>query len=166
MDYRKLADLSPRVFGKWGENYVKEIIGDSAKYPSEVDENFDGTYDLALVLKNGDFIRVEVKSTRAINTELESENIPEYEKMASKEDSFKLHFQHIKPNFADLFIFVVVWKDMIEFYLMLRKELLKMNLERQTRDNDIERQLFFYKYNYDELERYMISENELRGLNF
>ena len=122
--YLELFDMAPRTFGEtWGESHILSMFPEfinatkenmSSKYP-----NFDGEFDLWL-----DGIRVEVKACRANSTK-RGGNLASraYLHSEASANSFKYHFQQLKPSCCDIFIWIGVCRDDLIYWILTGEEL-------------------------------------------
>ncbi len=120
--YLYLFEMAPRTFGDtWGLAHVCSI--DSAfKRPSkEVDEDYNGEYDLYLDYKDekgkSHYVKIEVKASRANNR---GSSEPLVAKASSYESRkpFLMNFQQQKPRCCDVFIWIAVYRDQIKYWVL------------------------------------------------
>lgn len=117
------------LFEKFGvalENWIlNEIL--IKKFPSlqkpttHLDQNYKKrAYDLFLSRQ----IKIEVKTSRAVKHKSPK---PLYEKALAynSSDNFDMNFQQLKPDFCDVFVFVLIWRDEIEFFVLNSSEIKK-----------------------------------------
>ena len=122
--YLDLFDMSPRTFGEtWGEKHIlglfPELVKDTKENVSSIYPDFDGEFDLWI-----DGIRVEVKACRANSTKtggsLASRAYLHSEAVAN---SFKYHYQQLKPSCCDVFIWIGVCRDDLLYWVLTSDEL-------------------------------------------
>ena len=115
--YLELFSLAPRIFGQvWGEQHIKDLDSRFQKPDTTIDPNYDGEYDLIL---NG--IKIEVKASRAINKNIQGGLVS---KALSKnsDEPFWMNFQQLKLDICDVFIFIGVWTDQINYWVLTNSE--------------------------------------------
>lgn len=124
--YLDLFDMAPRTFGEtWGEKHILSLFPEFSKATKEnvssIYPDFDGEFDLWL-----DGIRVEVKACRANSTNnggsLASRAYLHSEATAN---SFKYHYQQLKPSCCDVFIWIGVCRDDLIYWVLTSEELQK-----------------------------------------
>ena len=109
----ELYTLAPRTFGEIGAHqHIIDMDSRFKKPNKEIDPNYEGQYDLWI-----EGVKVEVKSSRAINTKKRGNIVSKALKFDSKEP-FWMNFQQIKLDIADVFIFIGVWVDKIIYWVM------------------------------------------------
>ena len=124
--YLELFDLSPRTFGEtWGEQYIlknfPEFLKATKENISTFYSDFDGEFDLWL-----DGIRIEVKACRANSTKKEGSLASRaYLHSDAIRNSFKYHFQQLKPSCCDVFIWIGVCRDKLLYWIISSDELQK-----------------------------------------
>jgi len=117
-----LFEMSPRSFGQtWGEEWLtKQNIG--------LIKSTNNQYDLWLPLQNNDGIKIEVKSSRVIalddkrppveKAHKKPKGTPEEIASAIYNLPFKMNFQQLKPSCCDVFIWMAVWLDEIDIWVI------------------------------------------------
>lgn len=122
--YLPLFDMAPRTFGEtWGEKHIltlfPEFVKATKENVSEVYPKFDGEFDLWL-----DRIRVEVKACRA-NSAGTSGSLASraYLHSEATANSFKYHYQQLKPSCCDVFIWIGVCRDELIYWVLTSDEL-------------------------------------------
>jgi len=124
--YLELFDMAPRTFGEtWGEKHILEMFPDFVKATKEnissMSPDFDGEFDLWL-----DGIRVEVKACRANSTKRGGSLASRaYLHTEATANSFKYHFQQLKPSCCDVFIWIGVCRDALLYWVLTSNELQK-----------------------------------------
>ncbi|MGI6297437.1 MAG: hypothetical protein ACOXZP_02660 [Minisyncoccales bacterium] len=154
---------SPRGFGElWAQGHLKELVPDLQKPTKKLDKNYSGDYDFILP-KDDDKIRIEVKASRAVDSDSSE---PLYVKaLAYKSKSpFWMNFQQIKPAHCDVFVWVAVWRDVIKYWVQSSNEILnnKYYSKGQHRGNVGEGQLHLKQDNIKDFEKYEVKSNELK----
>ena len=115
--YLGLFSLAPRIFGQvWGEQHIKDLDSRFQKPNTTIDPNYDGEYDLIL-----EGIKIEVKASRAINKDIRGSLVS---KALSKnsDEPFWMNFQQLKLDICDVFIFIGVWVDQINYWVLTSSE--------------------------------------------
>ena len=108
---------SPRAFGDaWAQGHLKELVPDLQKPSKKIDSGYSGQYDLYL-----DGIHIEVKASRAVDSEVEG---PLYVKALASDSKkrFWMNFQQIKPSCCDVFVWIAVWRDVIRYWVLSSHE--------------------------------------------
>lgn len=124
--YLDLFDMAPRTFGEtWGEKHIlglfPEFIKATKENMSSIYPDFDGEFDLWL-----DRIRVEVKACRANSTKAGGSLASRaYLHSEATANSFKYHYQQLKPSCCDVFIWIGVCRDDLLYWVLTSDELQK-----------------------------------------
>lgn len=124
--YLYLLDMAPRTFGEtWGEKHILELFPEFMKATKEnislFYPEFDGEFDLWLA-----GIRVEVKACRANSTKTGGNLASRaYLHSEAKANSFKYHYQQLKPSCCDVFIWIGVCRDDLIYWVLTSDELQK-----------------------------------------
>ena len=166
--YIELFDLAPRTFGEtWAEKHILFLFPDFIKatkrnlktlYPK-----FVGEFDLWI-----DNTRIEVKACRANDNESKGRIASRaYLHEEAKSNSFKYHYQQLKPSCCDIFIWIGVCRDKILYWVLTSDELIKSGkMSPQHRNKDtgdkekavFEGQVFLTE---EELEEYKVEKQEI-----
>lgn len=124
--YLDLFDMAPRTFGEtWGERHIMDLFPEFIKATKEnvssMYPDFDGEFDLWL-----DGIRVEVKACRANSTKAGGSLASRaYLHSEATANSFKYHYQQLKPSCCDVFIWIGVCRDDLIYWVLTSDELQK-----------------------------------------
>lgn len=124
--YLDLFDMAPRTFGEtWGEKHIlglfPEFVKATKQNISSIYPDFDGEFDLWL-----DGIRVEVKACRANSTKTGGSLASRaYLHAEATANSFKYHYQQLKPSCCDVFIWIGVCRDDLLYWVLTGEELQK-----------------------------------------
>jgi len=154
---------APRRLGdKWAYGQIKQLVGEVKKPSKELDTEYSNQYDLWLdwldEKSKPHGIRIEVKTSRAVD--FERPNEPLYIKaLASDSDRpFDMNFQQIKLRCADVFLWIGIWRDRIRYWVLSSDEVSSNRYfsEGQHRGNVGEGQLHLKDNNIDEFEKYEV----------
>lgn len=124
--YLYLFDILPRTFGEtWGEKHILGLFPEFVKATKEnlssIYPDFDGEFDLWL-----DGIRIEVKACRANSTKTKGSLASRaYLHSEAILNSFKYHYQQLKPSCCDVFIWIGVCRDELIYWVLTSEELRK-----------------------------------------
>lgn len=122
--YLELFDMAPRTFGEtWGEKHILNLFPEFTKATKDkildIYPDFDGEFDLLL-----DNIRVEVKACRANSTKTGGSLASRaYLHSEATANSFKYHYQQLKPSCCDVFIWIGVCRDDLLYWVLTSEEL-------------------------------------------
>lgn len=128
--YLYLFEMAPRTFGQvWGERHLMEHIPEFLKPNTQRDSNYHGQYDLWLQPN----IRVEVKASRVVD---DSSDAALIEKALSSKSlkNFDMNFQQLKPSCCDVFVWMAVWLDKIDYWVIPSSSIRSCEL-RETIEN-------------------------------
>ena len=113
---------------------------------------------------NSHSIRIEVKTSRAVDFERPDE--PLYVKALPSDSKrpFDMNFQQIKPKCADVFLWIVVWRDKIIYWVLSRSEVKsnKYFSKGQHRGNVGEGQLHLNRDNIAEFKKYEVISTQIK----
>ncbi len=123
--YLPLYEITaPRKFGDtWAFGHLTSISSKLKKANKKQDPEYTGQYDLFCYDKSNNHISIEVKASRATN-KAEAE-APIYEKALSSysEAPFLMNYQQLKPSCADVFIWITVYRDVIEYRVLSSEDI-------------------------------------------
>ncbi len=108
---------APRTFGEnWAQGHLKALVPELIKPAKVLDPNYLGQYDFFL-----DGVRIEVKASRVVD---DSVSAPLYAKALASDSQkgFDMNFQQIKPACCDVFVWIAVWRDVIQYWVLSSKE--------------------------------------------
>ena len=153
---------------KWAFRQLKQLIPGIKKPSKKIDPKYTGEYDFWLEWpdeKNKVHgIRVEVKTSRAVDFEKPDE--PLYIKALASDSNrtFDMNFQQIKPRCADVFVWIGVWRDIIRYWVLSRDEVQKNRYfsKGQHRGNIGEGQLHLKHDNIKEFAQYEIQPPDIK----
>lgn len=153
--YLELYGLAPRIFGEmWHEN-IMDLDNRFKKPDRELDPDFEGQYDLLI-----DDAKVEVKSSRAINTRKKGSLVSKALAFKS-EEQFWMNFQQIKLDVADVFIFIGVWIDKIIYWVLSNEEVKQNKYLSHQHRGGIEYQIGITEKNISEFDIYITEPIQL-----
>ena len=127
---------------------------------SKRDPEYSRQYDLYLDEK----IRIEVKASRAVDSDSDSQEALPVKALSSDSDKpFDMNFQQIKPLCCDVFIWVAVWRDVIRYWILTSDEVAGNEYfsKGQHRGNVGEGQLHLNRDNIDKFVQYEVKPNRL-----
>jgi len=155
---------APRSFGEqWAQGHLKELVPDLKRPSKKIDSHYSGQYDFILNLSDNQWIRIEVKASRAVDFDDDS---PLYVKALAfdSEKRFDMNFQQVKPDCCDVFVWVAVWRDRICYWVLSSNEVQsnKYYSKGQHRGNQGEGQLHIKEDNIREFDEYFVPSDKLR----
>ncbi|KJJ84931.1 AseI [Candidatus Omnitrophus magneticus] len=162
--YLYIFEISaPRYFGEtWAQGHLKELIPDLVKPTKKLDNDYSGQYDFLLVYDKKN-IRIEVKASRAVD--LDDHGALYVKALASDSNkNFWMNFQQAKPACCDVFVLIVVWRDVIKYWILSSKEFEQNGYysKGQHRGNVGEGQLHITQDNIREFDKYLCRSDKLR----
>jgi hypothetical protein len=164
-----LRFLRQEVWGdKWAFGHLKELVPDFQRPSKKLDPKYSGEYDFLLDWtdkKNKSHgIRVEIKTSRAVDFENPDE--PLYIKALTFDSNrpFDMNFQQIKTKCADVFVWIAVWRDKIRYWVLNSKEVQtnKYFSKGQHRGNIGEGQLHVNRENISDFEKYEVKSTGIK----
>ena len=161
--YLNLYNISPRVFGEiWAQQHLIDIDSRFKKPTKKIDKNYSGDYDL--YLKNGNkIIKVEVKASRAINTEIRGGLETKALGFESNEP-YWMNFQQLKLDIADIFVFIGVWVDKMSYWVLTNKEVKQHPIRSHQHRGGIEYQIGITDKNIDKFKKFLVKPNRLANV--
>ena len=162
--YLYLFELAPRTFGEtWGQRHLMEFIPEFKVPNHQLDPNFAGEYDLWL-----DGIRVEVKASRAVKKK-GGDTLAEKALSSNSKSKFDMNFQQLKPSCCDVFVWIAVWRDKIDYWLLscidVKTNESFSNQHRASQLSDtgevVEGQIHINNGNYTSFNKYRVSISEI-----
>lgn len=167
--YLCIFELSPAGFGdRWSTGHLKQLVPDMKIPNRKLDPNYSRQYDFLLdwddSKSKSHSIRVEVKTSRAVDFEKPDE--PLYIKALASDSKrpFDMNFQQIKPKCADVFLWIAVWRDKIIYWVLSRSEVKnnKYFSKGQHRGNIGEGQLHLNRNNIAEFKKYEVISTQIK----
>ena len=169
--YLYIFEISaPIGFGdKWAFGHLKQLVPDFKRPDKKLDTTYSGEYDFWLDwtdAKNKPLgIRIEVKTSRAVDFEKPDE--PLYIKALASDSNrpFDMNFQQIKPKCADVFIWIGVWRDAIRYWVLASDEVQKNKYfsKGQHRGNIGEGQLHLNRENISDFKNYEVQSTAIKN---
>jgi hypothetical protein len=155
---------SPRRLGDtWAYGQIKQLVPEVKKPNKILDPQYaNQQYDLWLDWKdsknNSYGIRIELKIARALDDGKPDE--PFYVKALAFDPNrpFDMIFEQIKPRFADVFVWMSVWRDIIRYWVLSSSEVQKNRYycSKQHKGNVGEGQLHLKHNNITEFQKYEV----------
>lgn len=168
--YLYIFEISaPRGFGdKWAFGHLKELAPDFQRPNKRIDPKYSGEYDFWLELRDDKNrlkgIRVEIKTSRAVDFEKPDE--PLYIKALSSDSDrpFDMNFQQIKTKCADVFLWIAAWRDKIRYWVLNSNEVRRNKYfsKGQHRGNIGEGQLHLNQENIHDFDRYEVKSTAIK----
>lgn len=162
--YLYLFELAPRTFGEtWGQRHLMEVIPEFEVPNRTLDSTYSGEYDLWL-----DGIRVEVKASRAVKKK-GGDTLAEKALSSQSQSKFDMNFQQLKPSCCDVFVWIAVWRDKIDYWVISSDEVqnhpLLSNQHRASQLSNtggiIEGQIHINNSNYTNFAQYLVSIRDI-----
>ena len=156
--YLHLFEIAPRTFGEtWGQRHLTELVPEFQHPTPLLDSDYKGQYDLWL-----EGIRVEVKASRAVKR-VSGATLTEKALSSNSNAKFNMNFQQIKPACCDVFVWIAVWRDKIDYWVLTNKEVEENRYysHGQHRGNIGEGQLWIKDSNYLEFQPYKVQVRDL-----
>jgi hypothetical protein len=149
---------APRTFGEaWAQGQLKSLVPALQKPSKARDPEYSGQYDFYL-----DGIRIEVKASRAVDSETEG---PLYVRALASDSAkgFWMNFQQLKPYCCDVFVWIAVWRDLIRYWVLSSREVENNPYYSmgQHRGNRGEGQLHIREDNINDMVDYEVLPNTL-----
>ena len=162
--YLYIFEISaPRGFGdKWAFGHLKELVPEFQR-PKGIDPDYSNEYDLLLEWQ-AEFIKVEVKASRAVDSGRPDEPLYIKALPSDSERPFDMNFQQIKPKCADVFIWIAVWRDKIRYWVLASHEVKNSRYfsKGQHRGNVGEGQLHLKRDNISNFEEYEVRSTTIK----
>jgi len=157
--YLELYTFSPRIFGEiWAHQHIIDLDNRFKRPNKEIDPKYEGQYDLWI-----EGIRVEVKSSRAINTKKRGNLISKALKFGTKEP-FWMNYQQIKLDVADVFIFIGVWVDRIVYWVMTNYEVKNNQYLSHQHRGGIEYQIGITEKNISDFDKFIVAPDKIGNM--
>lgn len=162
--YLHLFELAPRTFGEtWGQNHLMELVPEFKIPTKKLDPNFSGEYDLLL-----NDIHVEVKASRAVR-KMGGDTLANKALASNSKSKFDMNYQQLKPSCCDVFVWIAVWRDKIDYWVMSSDDVqnnpLLSNQHRASQLSEsgavVEGQIHINNGNYKDFEKYRIQIRDI-----
>lgn len=162
--YLYLFEMAPRTFGEtWGQRHLMELVPEFEVPSRLIDPSFTGEYDLWL-----EGIRVEVKASRAVRKKGGS-TLAEKALSSKSSSKFDMNYQQLKPACCDVFVWIAVWRDKIDYWVMSSIDVQNnphfSNQHRASQLSDtggvVEGQIHINERNYGDFEPYRVTVRNL-----
>lgn len=160
---------APRRLGdKWAYGQLKQLVPEFKKPTKALDPEYSNQYDLWLDWvdrKNKPHgIRIEVKTSRAVDFEKPDEPLYIKALTSDSERPFDMNFQQIKPRCADVFLWIGIWRDIIRYWVLASDEVQnnKYFSKGQHRFSTGEGQLHLKNDNISEFKQYEILPTDIK----
>lgn len=162
--YLYLFELAPRTFGEtWGQRHLMELVPEFQIPTKRLDASFQGEYDLLL----GD-IHVEVKASRAVEKR-GGDTLANKALTSGSNSEFDMNYQQLKPSCCDVFVWIAVWRDKIDYWILSSKDVqenpLFSNQHRASQISDfgevIEGQIHINNSNYSDFEKFRVQVRDI-----
>ena len=162
--YLHLFELAPRTFGEtWGQNHLMELVPEFKIPNKRLDPTFSGEYDLLL-----NDIHVEVKASRAVK-KVGGDTLANKALASNSASKFDMNYQQLKPSCCDVFVWIAVWRDKIDYWVMSSKDVqnnpLFSNQHRASQMSEsgevVEGQIHINNGNYADFEKYRVQVREI-----
>ena len=162
--YLHLFELAPRTFGEtWGQNHLMELVPEFKIPTKKLDPFFSGEYDL--LLNN---IHVEVKASRVVK-KVGGDTLPNKALASNSKSKFDMNYQQLKPGCCDVFVWIAVWRDKIDYWVLSSEDVqnspLFSNQHRASQMSEtgavVEGQIHITDSNYQDFEKYRVQARDI-----
>lgn len=162
--YLHLFELAPRTFGEtWGQTHLMELVPEFKIPTKKLDPTFSGEYDLLL-----NDIHVEVKASRAVK-KLGGDTLANKALASNSTYKFDMNYQQLKPGCCDVFVWIAVWRDKIDYWVIsstdVQNSSLLSNQHRASQLSEtgdvVEGQIHINNGNYLDFEKYRVQVREI-----
>lgn len=162
--YLHLFELAPRTFGEtWGQNHLMELVPEFKIPTKKLDPSFSGEYDLLL-----NDIHVEVKASRAVK-KIGGDTLANKALASNSKSKFDMNYQQLKPKCCDVFVWIAVCRDKIDYWVMSSEDVqnnpLLSNQHRASQLSEsgavVEGQIHINNGNYQDFEKYRVQVRDI-----
>ena len=162
--YLHLFELAPRTFGEtWGQQHLMEHVPEFKIPTKSLDPSYSGEYDLLL-----DGIHVEVKASRAVK-KIGGDTLANKALASDSKSKFDMNYQQLKPSCCDVFVWIAVWRDKIDYWVLSSKDVqdnpLLSNQHRASQLSEtgavVEGQIHINNGNYEDFEKYRVQLRDI-----
>jgi len=151
--FQHLYDLSSRKFGSvWAETHIKTVV-------PKLITSTTSDFDFLLPPEN---IRIEVKASRATDSK-SNKSFAEKSILFSSDKKYDMNFQQIKPRLCDVFIWVGIWRDLIQYWVLSSFEVEHNSsyTDKQHKGNVGEGQLHIKPQNIKEFHKFLVEPEDI-----
>lgn len=148
---------APRTFGEtWAQRHLNEVCPELCN-PQSYDLEYSGEYDFWY---NG--IKIEVKASRAVK-KASGQQLITKALARNSPYKFEMNFQQLKPSCCDVFVWIAVWRDTIQYWVLSSNEVQNNQYysAKQHRGNQGEGQLWIKDNNIADFECYRVEVRDL-----
>jgi len=157
------------IIRRWFMGLLMQIAPDFQRPSKKIDPKYSNEYDFWLDwtdTKGKSYgIRIEVKTSRAVDFEKPDE--PLYVKALPSDSRrpFDMNFQQIKIRCTDVFLWIGVWRDKIRYWVLTSDEVKnnKYFSKGQHRGNVGEGQLHLNQDNISDFKKYEVKSTEIKN---
>lgn len=144
----------------WALGHLMELVPDFKRPSKKPGSNYSGRYNFFLPPS----IRIEVKTSRAVDFEKPDEPLYIKALASDSERPFDMNFQQIKPRCADIFLWIGIWRDIIRYWVLSSDEIQnnKYFSKGQHRFSTGEGQLHLKNDNISEFKQYEILPTDIK----
>jgi len=137
-----------------------ELVPDFKRPRKKPGSNYSGRYNFFLTPS----IRIEVKTSRAVDFEKPDEPLYIKALASDSERPFDMNFKQIKPRCADVFLWIGIWRDAIRYWVLASDEVQnnKYFSKGQHRGNVGEGQLHLKRDNISEFQQYEVKPPDIK----
>lgn len=162
--YLHLFELAPRTFGEtWGQTHLMELVPEFVVPTKKLDPTFSGEYDLLL-----NDIHVEVKASRVVK-KVGGDTLANKALASNSASKFDMNYQQLKPGCCDVFVWIAVWRDKIDYWVLSSEEVqnspLLSNQHRASQLSKtgavVEGQIHINNGNYQDFEKYRVQVRDI-----
>ena len=140
-----------------------ELVPEFKVPTKKLDPSFSGEYDLLL-----DDIHVEVKASRVVK-KVGGDALANKALASNSTSKFDMNYQQLKPGCCDVFIWIAVWRDKIDYWAMSSEDVqnspLLSNQHRASQLSDtgevVEGQIHINNGNYHDFEKYRVRVRDI-----
>ena len=152
----------------WCKGLLKQLVPELKTQNKKLDSGYSGQYDFLLDWNDSKdkahSIRVEIKTSRAVDFERPDEPLCIKALASDSKRPFDMNFQQIKPKCADVFLWIAIWRDEIMYWVLSRSEVKnnKYFSKGQHRGNVGEGQLHLNRNNIAEFKKYEVASTQIK----
>jgi hypothetical protein len=158
--YLPLFEITaPRTFGEvWAQGHLKDHVPALLKPSKKLDAEYSGQYDFFLPPD----IRIEAKASRAVEFQRDAP-LPQKALASTSKKQFDMNFQQIKPACCEVFVWIAVWRDVIQYWVLASHEVAESPhfSAGQHRGNVGEGQLHLNRENIEHFKKFLTPPNNL-----